>query len=333
MVTISTLLAYLFQERGCLHLNCNDIRTIKDIFNHLGYIGSNNGSDFEEDFMLVLTDTGFINYIDDESIFYCNGYAQEEVFSFGEIVIEFSNTIKDAQKIIALFEHLVSTYSSPTIDFAKEIYINFRDMGYSDLVTRCILYGVLYSLCLNSNLKEFNYREYFYLWVVTNPLKIMSQGHFKDEVNATVSFWEDSNKDIQICYSNLENYSLKALDTIYARKNNIKFHQCSHCGRYFIETNGNNVKFCPMCTNIHSDIKSDDFRKEYRKAYKTMQQRAKRYEDKGNNFNEYITRYCVPFETDAKSRIDEFRQNNDLIGYIEYLKQLKQKYKPKGSDE
>lgn len=303
----------------------DNIRTIEDIFNRLGYKTKSDA----ENFWLVLTDTGFTNYIDDESIFYCNGYTQEETFLFGEITIEFSNTIKDAKKIIALFEKLISLYTSPGIDFAKTFYKEFRDMGYSDLVTRCVLYGVLYSLCLNNNLKEFNYREYFYLWVVVNPLAEKSKMHFTDEVNATVSFWEDKNGNIQICYSNLENYSLKALDIIYSRKNNVKFHQCSHCGRYFIETNGNNIKFCHRCKNIHSDLKSDAFRIEYRKAYKTMQQRAKRYEDKGFDFNDYISCYVMPFETDAKSQIDIFRNNDDLSGYQTYLNQLKEKYKPK----
>lgn len=306
-------------------MNDNGIKTIDDIFNHLGIMAKHDA----ENFSLLLTDTGFINYIDDESIFYCSDYATEESFCFGEIIIEFSNTIKDAQKIISLFERLSEQYSSPDINFAKDMYHAFRIMGYSDLVTRCILYGVLYSLCLNNNLQEFNYKEFFFFWVVTNPLKSVKTDHFTDEALATVSFWEDKNKELQLCYSNLDSHSLKALDTIYARKNNVTFHKCLHCNGFFIERNGNNVKYCPACRNIHSDLKSDSFRKEYRKAYKTMQQRAKRHEDKGNDYIDYIERYIVPFESDAKSHIDRFRANNDLIGYQIFLNHLKEQYKPK----
>lgn len=306
-------------------MNTN-IRTIKDIFETLNYPIKFSDT-FVEDFYLILTDNGFLNYIDDESIFYSSQYAKIENFSFGEIVIEFSNTIKDAEKIITLFDNLIKTYTFPTLQFAIDIYSNFRNMGYSDLVTRSILYGILYQLCINKTLSEFNAREYFYYEVVINPLNIISQTHYVDEVKATVEFWEDSHGLTQICYSNLENYSLKNLDAIYARKNNVHFHQCIFCNRYFIETNKNNTKYCPLCRNIHSDFKSDAFRLEYRKAYKTMQQRAKRHELKGGNFNYYIITYCNPFEKEAKEKENIYRMQNDLNGYINFLNQLKQKYR------
>lgn len=312
-----------------------DIKTIKDVYDHwnIPYLRNKSG-DYVEEIHLMVTDTGYINFLDDESIFYDSSYPMEEKFCFGEIVIEFSNSLKDAKRIIKLFEEFAKKYSVPTISFAKECYTSFRELGYSDLVTRCIVNGVLVSLCTDKTFDNFNFREYFVLWVFINPLNVLSQEHYTPDAFAKVIFWEDHSGTIQICYSEFENYSLQVLDAIYARKNNVIFHKCSYCKGYFIETNGNNKKFCPNCKNIHSDLKSDVFRKAYRKAYKTMQQRAKRYGDLDSDYFEYISKYNEPFADEAQCKIDFYRENSDLDGYIKFLEELKNKYKPtkKGSD-
>lgn len=307
----------------------DDAKTIKDVYDHWN-IPYQRGKDGEyvEEIHLVVTDTGYINYLDDESIFYDNSYPMEELFCFGDIVIEFSNSIRDAKKIIEMFEIYSKKYHQPNIEFVKECYNAFRELGYSDLVTRCIVNGVLVSLYHDNTFDKFNFREYFVLWVCVNPLKILSKEHYMPDAFAKVTFWEDHTGTIQLCYSEFENYSLQVLDAIYARKNNVIFHKCSYCNGYFIERNGNNKKFCSNCKNIHSDLKSDDFRKAYRKAYKTMQQRAKRYENAGKDYFEYSSKYNEPFENEALSKQDLYREKGDITGYIKFLEELKTKYKP-----
>ena len=307
----------------------DNAKTIKDIYDYWN-IPYHRGSDGEyiEEINLVVTETGYINYLDNESIFYDNSYSMEEEFCFGDIVIEFSNSIRDAKKIIKMFETYSKKYKQPNIEFAKECYKAFRDLGYSDLVTRCIVNGVLAALYEYHTFDNFNFREYFVIWVCINPLEILSEKHYKPEAFAKVTFWEDYTGTIQLCYSEFENYSLQVLDAIYARKNNVIFHKCSYRNGYFIEKNGNNKKFCPNCKNIHSDLKSDDFRKEYRKAYKTMQQRAKRYENTGKDYFEYTSIYNEPFQNEALSKQSLYREKGDINGYIKFLEELKNKYKP-----
>lgn len=303
------------------------IRTMKDVYEHWNIPYRSECGEYVEEINLRVTDTGYINYLDNESIFYDNSYPMEELFYFGDILIEFSNSIRDAKKIIEMFELYSKKYQQPNIEFAKECYKAFRALDYSDLITRCIVNGILTSL-YNNTFDNFNFREYFVRWVCVNPLEILSEKHYTQDAFAKVTFWEDNTGTIQLCYSELENHSLQVLDAIYARKNNVIFHKCLYCNGYFIEKNGNNKKFCPKCKNIHSDLKSDNFRKAYRKAYKTMQQRAKRYENTGKNYFEYTLKYNEPFENEALSKQELYREKGDIAGYIKFLDELKSKYKP-----
>lgn len=77
----------------------DNAKTIKDVYEHWS-IPYRRGKDGEyvEEIHLVVIDAGYINYLDDESIFYDNSYPMEELFSFGDIVIEFSNSLRDAKK-------------------------------------------------------------------------------------------------------------------------------------------------------------------------------------------------------------------------------------------
>lgn len=95
------------------------VKTIKDIYDFWN-IPYNRGKDGEyiEEIHLVVTDTGYINYLDNESIFYDSSYSMEELFYFGDIVIEFSNSIRDAKKIIELFEIYSKKYRKSDIKFA-----------------------------------------------------------------------------------------------------------------------------------------------------------------------------------------------------------------------
>ena len=73
----------------------DDAKTIKDVYDHwnIPYQRGKDGEYVEENH-LVVTDTGYINYLDDESIFYDNSYPMEKLFCFGDIIIEFSRIFR-----------------------------------------------------------------------------------------------------------------------------------------------------------------------------------------------------------------------------------------------
>ncbi len=311
-------------------MEVKDIHTNLQIFQYLGFpcVFGKDGL-FVEEVQLVVTDTGYINYPDTESIFYKKKYPLEEKFSFGDIIVEFSNSGRDARKIISLFEFFRTKYTYPTIDFAKEFYRAFRDIGYSDLVTRCIVFGALYQLCLCKTLQNFEYKEYFYLWVFINPVNIISQTKYLHEGFAKVYFEEDPDGNPLLVYTGFENYTLQVFDSIHARKHNITIRECSYCNGFFVERNGNNIKYCSKCGAIQSDLKADVFQKAYRRAYKTMLQRQKRYGNKCNkDENDYFKKYTEVWITAAKKQLQLYKKNNDIIGFEKYLKESTQAYKP-----
>lgn len=273
-----------------------------------------------EEIQLVITDTGYTNYIDDESIFF-NGTYEENIL-YGDIVIECSNTNANSNKIISLFDKYSKKYTVPTLEALKEIYLDFRNLGFQDLLTRILIDDLLYNFKDTDTFSTFDFRSFFAYLVYVNPIDNTNVKHFSLPAYAKVQFWEDVNTHtLQLCYSDFDIFSIISLDIIYARKNNIVFHKCKCCGKFFKQKNGNNIKYCADCKNVHIDkITDDEFYIEYRKAYKTITQRGYRASDPMLSAN---------WVNEVKPKIDFYRKHNDIIGFKEFIKEINTKYKPR----
>lgn len=268
-----------------------------------------------EKIQLVITDDGYINYIDDESVFF-DGIYEEKIF-FGDIIIECSNTNTD--RIVSLFEKYSKKYTIPTLEALKEIYSDFRSLGFQDLLARTFIEVLLFNLEDDNTFLSFDYKKFFAYFVYMNPIESIK--HFSLPAYAKVEFWEDKdNHELQLCYSDFDFFSLQALDTIYARKNGIVFHKCINCGNFFKQKNGNNIKYCSDCKNVHIDKRTnDEFYKEYRKSYKTITQRGYRSSDPMLSTN---------WSNEVKPQIEVYRKQNDIIGFKKFIKEINTKYKP-----
>ena len=54
-----------------------------------------------------------------------------------------------------------------------------------------------------------------------------------------------------------------------------------------------------------------------------MLQRVKRYKNAGKDYFEYSSKHNEPFENEALSKQDLYREKGDITGYIKFLEELK----------
>lgn len=267
---------------------------------------------------IVITDNGYINYIDDQSIFFNGVY--EESISYGDILLVCSNINIKSDKIISLFNKYSKKYTTPTLKSVKEIYSDFRNLGFQDLLTRIIIDDLLYNFKDEDTFSTFDYKSFFAYIVYTDPIANTITNRYTLSSYAKVEFWENEDTHtLQICYSDFDTFSIICLDLIYARNNNIVFKKCKNCSKYFKQKNGHNTKYCTTCGTMHIDkITDDEFYKEYRKAYKTITQRGYR------SCNSMLS---INWSNEVKPKISDYRNTNDIEGFKKYIKDINKKYK------
>lgn len=288
---------------------------------------------------LIINDNNYIYETDEHSLFY---YGKErEVVSIGQIIIELGNYLyirKD--NFFKLFDTYKKIYIKPNTDFVKRCFSDLIGLGFCQLLAHSIVDFIIMHFNENDTFKNAyvsgltdleDWLKYPVNRMIVSligdldPTRIMNKNYQPFNSCFLTHIIEVNNELFSIC-TQLDLYSLINLDALYSRKIGIKILQCSYCHSFFIQSHGNNTKWCKRCSDIDFEKKTnDEFYTVYRKCQKTMLQRS--YRNSLESW-EYQEKYTLPWEENVKSVIGEYRRKNDLLGFEKYLKETMKKYKP-----
>lgn len=298
----------------------------------------------DDEINLIINENSYIYEIDERSIFYVD--KEREIVSIGQIIMELGNYFYiGKESFLKLFNDYKEIYEKPNVDFVKRCFSDLIKLGFCQLLAHSIVDFIIMHFeekdtleaayvdgltSIDDWLKYPINRMIISLIGNLDPTRIMSTDYKPFDSCFLTHIIEVDNELFSIC-TQLDLFSLINLDALYSRRLRIKILQCNHCHSFFIQSHGNNKKWCKKCSDINFEKKSDDeFYLAYRKSQKTMLQRSYRAPDTGTYQNKYID----PWENDVKGAIDKYRKDNDLQGFKNYLKETMNKYKPqsKGGD-
>lgn len=288
----------------------------------------------------LIIDNGFYIYKSHKnSMFYNN--SEEETVSVGQIILEIGNILYIGKNnFLSLFDKYKSIYTTPNQQFIKECFADLLNLGFCELVAHAIVDLIIMYFkatdtfsnayvaglrTIEENCKYPINKMIIFLLNSLDPLYIMSEDYQPFPSVFLTHIVEAEHTLVSVC-TQLDLHALINLDALYSRKNQIKILQCNHCRTYFIQTHGNNTKWCKKCSEIDFGKKTnDEFYLLYRKSQKTMLQRSYR---SSLDVWEYQEKYTTPWENDIKSVIDIFRAKNDFTNFEAYIKETMKKYKP-----
>lgn len=289
---------------------------------------------------LIINESHYIYETDEQSMFYFGN--ERESITVGQIIIELGNYLYiGRENFFELFDFYKKHYTTPNIDFVKKYFSDLIKLGFCQLLAHAIVDFTIMHFKENDIFENAYVRGltsiddwckypinsmFVFLIGDLDPTRIMKKDYQPFDSCFLTHIIEINHELFSIC-TQLDLYSLINLDALYSRKANIKVLQCNHCRSFFIQSHGNNTKWCKQCSDIDFGKKTnDEFYLAYRKCQKTMLQRSYRHT---LDIWEYQERFTTPWENDVKSAIDEYREKNDLPGFKTYLKETMKKYKPK----
>ncbi|MCI7131006.1 MAG: hypothetical protein MSA09_10765 [Lachnospiraceae bacterium] len=294
---------------------------------------------YYDEINLIINENNYIYETDENSMFYHG--KEREVISIGQIIIELGNYLYiGREEFFKLFDAYKKIYTIPNVDFVKRCFSDLMNLGFCQLLAHAIVDFII------MHFKEKDTFENAYVRGLTSieewcnypinsmlvsligdldPTRIMRKDYQPFDSCFLTHIIEVDHELYSIC-TQLDLYALINLDALYSRKTGIKVLQCNHCRSFFIQSHGNNTKWCKKCSDIDFCKKTnDEFYLIYRKCQKTMLQRS--YRNTLGSW-EYQEKYTTPWEDDIKSVINEYREKNDLSGFKVYLKETMKKYKP-----
>lgn len=248
--------------------------------------------------------------------------------SAGELVTDYANLILDKKNknpcIKALCDELDSIviagedvlyksyvaarqYGAHTFawSIAREVYYDLHIKGAGDSLT--------YSWRINFN--ALMCRDFISGKKITDDPQIL--------FNAVVSI--DRTGKLCIDYSSDNPLCVLQFHMVKMQELNLKPNICQVCGRAFMPVSKSNEKYCRKkrqdgrtCYDIAmiAKEKEDPFQCVFRKAYKTMAQRASRA--KGCGYNK-IQEKNEQWRKEAKAKQQECRASNDLAGFTKWI--------------
>lgn len=128
-------------------------------------------------------------------------------------------------------------------------------------------------------------------------------------------------------YSLSDVFSLINLDYVHVLNNDVLIKMCENCKKYFIPQNRSDEIYCnriynngKSCKEIgyENKLKSNPFKAEYRKAYKTQHAKIKR---NLKNIPNYKEKYFDPWVFAAKEAMEKYQKQNDINGFIQWIKE------------
>ena len=140
-------------------------------------------------------------------------------------------------------------------------------------------------------------------------------------------FFLDKRKQVRVAYTMADIYSLFALDILNIQEKNIEIKFCENCGRLFIPKIRSDEIYCDhiningkTCKQVGytNQLKSDPFKAEYRKAYKTQHAKMKR---NLKNIPNYKEKYFDPWVDAAKNAMEQSRSENNIEAFAQWVKE------------
>lgn len=141
------------------------------------------------------------------------------------------------------------------------------------------------------------------------------------------NFFLDKNNSMRVAYTLGSIYPLFALDVLKIQEKDICIKRCQNCGRLFLPNSRTDEIYC---NNVYVDgktckqvgyankLKSDPFKTEYRKAYKTQHAKMKR---NLKNIPNYKEKYFDPWINAAKNAMEKFRAENNIEAFTQWIKE------------
>ncbi len=175
-------------------------------------------------------------------------------------------------------------------------------------------------------------------YIVFKPLidKLISKS-FQDATAESLSalqkegvfanFFLDKNKSMRVAYTLGSIYPLFALDVLKVQEKEICIKRCQNCGRLFLPNSRTDEIYCnnvyingKTCKQVGytNKLKSDPFKAEYRKAYKTQHAKMKR---NLKNIPNYKEKYFDPWVDAAKNAMEQSRSENNIEAFARWIKE------------
>lgn len=149
-------------------------------------------------------------------------------------------------------------------------------------------------------------------------------GILSDLQHIEVSFSFDKDYGINSTYLIKDIFSLISLDLINVQNHNIIIKKCENCHNFFIPLNRTDEIYCnrifkngKTCKQVgyEEKEKKDPFKRLYTTARKTQHARI-RY---NSHITDYKEKHYEPWKSAAKKALNEFRENNDISGFENWL--------------
>ena len=165
--------------------------------------------------------------------------------------------------------------------------------------------------------------------LITNSFREFSdEALFTFQKESTfANFYLDKNKTMRVAYTLGTIYPLFALDILKIQEKEVCLKRCQNCGCLFLPTSRTDEIYCDRiyrngntCKQVGyaNKLKSDPFKAEYRKAYKTQHAKMKR---NLKNIPNYKEKYFNPWIDAAKKAMEKFRSENNIEAFSQWIKE------------
>lgn len=245
-----------------------------------------------------------------------------------------------ASKVIDTF----SNYKGNTLDeYIKECFYNMsvNDGKSFDFVILILVLNELYAAIESesNNLPETADQRVAYVLTNYIGLKLvikkylsgkMTSSDYREMMNLQdgtiyAKFYLDDNGTVGVAYTLSEIYSLLVIDLLNVQSKKITIKHCANCGRLFIPYSRSDELYCDhidrngkTCKQVgyENKLKSDPFKSEYRKAYKTQHAKMKR---NLKNIPNYKEKYFDPWVDAAKDKMKKCQAENNIDAFVQWI--------------
>lgn len=247
------------------------------------------------------------------------------------------------------FKDYTKLYEKPTVELMNLYYQELLSIGLCEINSMLVVIEFLIHFILfssnNDELEEYIYIKngktynllYSSLFHSLDFLSLIDGFQHQDIVqkinNLAPAVFETQigiydNKPM-ILYTNIGIKALFTFDKFQLVQNGFEIRTCKVCNKYFINSDNKKYhsKVCLDCRKLSQRKRksNDEFYIAYDRAYKAMYKRQ--YNLPKDCRVEFINKYFYPCIDAIKEKLPYYKKNNDLLGFQQFIKKTKDKYK------